>query len=144
MAVVTGLKEASPNAPLSAPPKSPAVSVPYSMVESWKKAQEELELAQLKLDALKNNIIALVPEQPGDHEIEVGDHKFVIQHQERWDWDQEKLKTMYEKNEVPPHVTRRFRVDKKAFNNLSPEDKCILEPCLTKKIGMTKVKLETV
>lgn len=144
MAVVTGLSEAVQKTTAPAPAASPAPHISQDMVDAWIQASKDLELANLKLDALKKNFAAEVPNEPGEHIVRIGEYIVTVHHQERWDWDQDKLKSLFDTGVVPEHVQRRFRVDKKTFNKLDHSEQQLLEPALTRKIGQTKIKLEKV
>lgn len=146
MAVITGLApaEKKPSGQHVAPLATPPANIDPILIDSWLQATEELELAELKLDALKAKFVSEVPEQPGDHEIIVGDHRVVVKHTERWDWDQDVLNRLFDAGQVPDHIQRRLRVDRKTFEKLEPSEQQILQPALTKKIGSTRVKVEKI
>lgn len=145
MAVVTGkttFNVANTPLPASFPDATPQPQIDEKLLEQWLQAEQELELAQLKLDALKQNLISEFPAEAGEHTAVIGSHTITVRNSERWEWDQDILSSLFNSGSIPSHVKRNFRIERKAFERLDNTEKSKLAPALTRKLGPTKIKVD--
>lgn len=117
-----------------------------AIVEACKEYKElslKIEKLSARMDVLKDEILSEFPEEAGQQEMRVGNKLTVIvKRAERWTWDADLLDSIFDgSQELPPHVKKRFSVDKRKFQGLDDTQKRELLPALTRKPGPALVEV---
>ena len=111
------------------------------IIDELKEQRRVRDDATKRVEQLEAKIVSEFPEEFGDQTKVYGDDVVTINRQERFNWEQDILDTIFKAKPLPDHVKRRLTVDKRTFQKLTETDQEVLAPALTRKPGPVSVKL---
>lgn len=108
---------------------------------AYKEYDDQLEFIKERLDYLKQQMLAELPEECGDYEIPLEQGRLKISVPVKYDWDKDMLAEMFQGSELPECVSTGFTVDKRRYDAADDTVKEKLRHALTIKRGSTTVKV---
>lgn len=96
-----------------------------------------------QLDAVKSFIRADLPDEVGEHTIQVDETTALhVELPEKWEWDKEAMAAAFPPGSAPECVKVNYTVDKRRFEAAEPHVRAVLETMLTVAVGNPKLKIE--
>lgn len=108
----------------------------------YRKYSQQLEFVKDRLEYLKNQMLAELPEDVGEWEIPFEDSGRVkVVAPEKYDWDKDKLAEIFGDDPLPECVSQNFTVSKRLYDAADVSVKDKLREALTIKRGTITVKV---
>ena len=107
---------------------------------------EQVSSLKDKDDGLKALVASMVGEEPGEYELRGSSHVIKVRIDERMKWDQEILCDLHRQGALPPEVEveMKFKIPKKLWRAMGPNERAIVEPALTVEPGAKRITVEKV
>lgn len=112
-----------------------------AMVEEFARLAEQHVILSQKLDALRDNLIASFPEDPGEFSQVVGGYVVTCKRGETWSWDTEKLADHYLHVPLPEYVSKKLSIPRKEFQKLDEQERETLLEALERKPGSARLSV---
>jgi len=112
------------------------------VVSKFHSLTKEADALTSVIKQLKEEIIFAFPEEIGTVTREAGEFDVTMKRNEIWQWDVDAVEALVADQTIPPHVTRKYGVDKKKFLQLSDTDQAEFIHALTRKAGAPTITVE--
>lgn len=126
--------------PSTTPAHTPGLAV---LAKEFETLDEAMKALKTNHERVRQQIIALVSEEPGEYTLTEGTTAVTVTRSEKWDWDHDVLEAMFASSSMPDYVEQRLTVKKKEFEKLSETEKKALLPALTRGPGTVRIKVST-
>ena len=109
------------------------------VLEDYLERTNEAEQLAEQISVLKDQILFTVPEEIGEQVMEAGSYMVTVNRNELWKWDADAVEAMIADQTIPPHVTRKYSIDKKRFQQLDDKEQATYMHALTRKPGAPRI-----
>ena len=128
----------------ASPPPPPITAKAKSKISELalrlRKIQAEMEVLDAERNLIELELGRFFPAEEGTFLSDVEGTDLVVQCRvtERWVWDKDHLKSLFG-GEMPSYVKQSLSVDRREYKRLTPDERKMIEPALTRKLDRPKI-----
>jgi hypothetical protein len=112
----------------------------YEVIRDFVIAEAQHQQAKEKYNECRKTLLKLLPDEIGEHKLEVGDFTLTVKYPEKVVWDGLQLDALYG-TDKPAHVKLSYSIDLRQLKRLPLQEQEQLKQCYDLKAGTPAIDI---